>query len=112
MAAPAPATIDNFKVTILADSNRDGKVDIAGDGDLAGKETWTAEYGALFLANIVDTDRRCSSHITGSCASELSDVFPPPLPGKPELDPNILKKVKTGLSEDERLKDLGEGEKA
>ncbi|PQK09932.1 hypothetical protein BB8028_0002g02560 [Beauveria bassiana] len=43
MAALTPATIDNFKVPILADSNRDGKGDIAGDTDLAGKETWTAE---------------------------------------------------------------------
>ncbi|KAF5120935.1 Protein-arginine deiminase type-3 [Metarhizium anisopliae] len=83
------APIDNFKVTILADSNRDGKVDITGDTDLAGKETWTEESGAIFLANIIDTDRRCSSQITGACASELPDMFFSALPEKPELDPKL-----------------------
>ncbi|CAH0055972.1 unnamed protein product [Clonostachys solani] len=46
--------------TILADTNRDGKVDITGDTDAVGKQSWTAERGALFLPNVVDTDRRCS----------------------------------------------------
>src|SRR5688500_1321305 len=48
---------------ILADTNRDGKVDVEGSTDLAGKETWTEQTGALFLANIVDTNRRCSDKI-------------------------------------------------
>lgn len=53
-----------LKATILADTNRDGKVDIKGNTDNAGKDSWNEGYGALFLANIGDTDRRCSSKIT------------------------------------------------
>ncbi|RSM06259.1 hypothetical protein CDV31_009196 [Fusarium ambrosium] len=49
-----------LKATILADTNRDGKVDVKGDSDIKAKTTWTAERGALFLANIGDTDQRCS----------------------------------------------------
>ncbi|KAM3496956.1 hypothetical protein MY10362_009675 [Beauveria mimosiformis] len=94
-AGSAPPTTNSFKVTILADSNRDGKVDIAGSTDLAGKETWTAESGALFLANIVDTDRRCSSQITGSCADNLADIFflGTTLPEQPVLDPKIAESM-------------------
>ncbi|KAM3498884.1 hypothetical protein MY10362_007820 [Beauveria mimosiformis] len=65
----------NFTVSILADTNRDGKVDLTGDTDTVGKETWTDDVGALFLANIVDTNRRCSSQITGACASNLGAIF-------------------------------------
>ncbi|TQV92528.1 peptidylarginine deiminase [Cordyceps javanica] len=91
----APPTTGSFKVTILADSNRDGKVDTAGSTDLAGKETWTEESGALFLANIVDTDRRCSSQITGSCADNLADIFflGTTLPEKPVLDPKLAENM-------------------
>ncbi|KAI9172722.1 Protein-arginine deiminase type-3 [Paramyrothecium foliicola] len=46
--------------TILADTNRDGKVDVTGTSDVAGKKTWTNARGALFLPNIGDTDGRCS----------------------------------------------------
>lgn len=53
-----------LRATILADTNRDGKVDVEGDTDVDGKQTWTNESGALFLANIGDTDRRCSQDIT------------------------------------------------
>jgi protein-arginine deiminase len=49
--------------TILADTNRDGRVDTSGNSDVSGKQTWTAERGALFLPNVVDTDRRCSSTV-------------------------------------------------
>ncbi|POR36277.1 Protein-arginine deiminase type-1 [Tolypocladium paradoxum] len=57
-----------LKATILADTNRDGKVDVAGDTDIAGKCPWTDQRGALFLANIGDTDQRCSVHINDSTA--------------------------------------------
>ncbi|KJZ80347.1 hypothetical protein HIM_00197 [Hirsutella minnesotensis 3608] len=60
----------SLKVTILGDTNRDGKVDTAGDSDILGKETWTRDRGALFLATIVDTDRRCSIQITASTPNE------------------------------------------
>ncbi|RGP76879.1 arginine deiminase type-3 protein [Fusarium longipes] len=46
-----------LKVTILADVNRDGKVD---EKDISGKSTWTNEKGALILPNIGDTGRRCA----------------------------------------------------
>ncbi|KAJ4320203.1 hypothetical protein N0V84_005988 [Fusarium piperis] len=49
-----------LKATILADTNRDGKVDVKGDSDIKAKTTWTPERGALFLANIGDTNQRCS----------------------------------------------------
>ncbi|KFA55167.1 hypothetical protein S40293_09092 [Stachybotrys chartarum IBT 40293] len=46
--------------TILADTNRDGVVDVTGTSDVAGRHTWTNERGALFLPNIGDTDSRCA----------------------------------------------------
>ncbi|KAM5345079.1 hypothetical protein ACJ41O_010941 [Fusarium nematophilum] len=49
-----------LKATILADTNRDGKVDTKGTSDVAGKATWTNSRGALFLANIGDTNGRCA----------------------------------------------------
>ncbi|KAH0592127.1 hypothetical protein MHUMG1_10177 [Metarhizium humberi] len=114
-STPVPATIGSFRVTILADSNRDGKVDVTGNTDLAGKETWTAESGALFLANIVDTDQRCSSQITGSCASKLGDIFPKTsLPKSPRLDPELAakKRNRKEKSDSEWLKVLSESDKA
>ncbi|EFZ04203.1 protein-arginine deiminase [Metarhizium robertsii] len=111
--AATHANIDDFRVTILADSNRDGKVDITGDTDLASKETWTAEFGALFLANIVDTNRRCSSQITGSCASELGDVFflGTSLPEKPDLN-RILEKLADATSAEKGSDGLSESDRA
>ncbi|KAF2963448.1 hypothetical protein GQX73_g10117 [Xylaria multiplex] len=49
-----------WKADIRADSNRDGIVDIVGDSDLGDKYEWSDLAGAIFLANIGDTDRRCS----------------------------------------------------
>ena len=46
-----------LKIEILADSNRDGKIDQA---DRQDKMEWSDSAGAIFLANIGDTDRRCS----------------------------------------------------
>ncbi|PQK10499.1 hypothetical protein BB8028_0002g08210 [Beauveria bassiana] len=68
-----------------------------GDTDTVGKETWTDDVGALFLANIVDTDRRCSSQITGTCASELGAIFNATLPPEtPVLDPRLPDLPKNG----------------
>lgn len=90
---------ESFTVSILADTNRDGKVDVTGDTDTVGKETWTSDVGALFLANIVDTDRRCSSQITGSCASELGDIFNVTAPPEvPVLDPSLPDQPADGSS--------------
>ncbi|PFH60513.1 hypothetical protein XA68_10827 [Ophiocordyceps unilateralis] len=57
-------------VTILADTNRDGVVDTEGDSDYTRRRTWTSDSGALFLANIVDTGRRCSLKIQKSTPNE------------------------------------------
>ncbi|KAF5543698.1 arginine deiminase type-3 [Fusarium phyllophilum] len=51
------ATCDALKVTILADTNRDGKVD---KKDIDGKSAWSANRGALILPNIGDTGLRCA----------------------------------------------------
>ncbi|KAM3437675.1 hypothetical protein MY4824_003694 [Beauveria thailandica] len=53
-----------LEATILADTNRDGKIDTTGNSDQTGKDTWTETSGALLLANIGDSNRRCSSNIT------------------------------------------------
>ncbi|KAM5342228.1 hypothetical protein ACJ41O_015259 [Fusarium nematophilum] len=66
-------TADALNITILADTNRDGKVDVSGDTDVLGKGTWTENLGAVFLANIGDTDRRCSKRITDQTAEEDLD---------------------------------------
>lgn len=49
-----------LNVTILADTNRDGQIN---DLDVDAKRTWTNERGALFLANVADTDGRCSKSL-------------------------------------------------
>ena len=67
-------TIDALTATaaarILADTNRDGQVN---DADLEGKEAWTSGHGALFLANIGDTDQRCSKLIRPNITDETID---------------------------------------
>lgn len=54
------ATTVALKADIRADTNRDGIVDIDGNTDVHGKESWANDRGAVFLANIGDTNRRCS----------------------------------------------------
>ncbi|KAK2791934.1 hypothetical protein FQN52_004376 [Onygenales sp. PD_12] len=49
-----------FQADIRADSNRDGIIDLDGDTDLADKLSSSNNAGSIFLANIGDTDRRCS----------------------------------------------------
>ncbi|KAM3471730.1 hypothetical protein MY8738_009189 [Beauveria namnaoensis] len=59
-APDCTTTQDNVKVVILADSNRDGIVDVEGSTDRgSGKESWSNESGALFLPNIGDSSDRC-----------------------------------------------------
>lgn len=38
--------------------NRDGAVDVTGDSDVAGKTTWNGGWGAIFLPNLGDKQRR------------------------------------------------------
>lgn len=54
------ASYHSLKADIRADTNRDGLVDVTGDSDISGKATWSRDRGAMFLANIGDTHRRCS----------------------------------------------------
>ncbi|CAJ2501150.1 Uu.00g040030.m01.CDS01 [Anthostomella pinea] len=44
---------------ILADTNRDGKVD---DDDQKGRTEWTEKSGAIFLPNIGDSTKRCPEY--------------------------------------------------
>ncbi|KHN98938.1 arginine deiminase type-3 [Metarhizium album ARSEF 1941] len=53
-------SIHALSATILADTNRDGRVDVNGTSDVEGKATWTEDRGAIFLANIPDAYRRCT----------------------------------------------------
>ncbi|WEW59903.1 protein-arginine deiminase [Emydomyces testavorans] len=59
-----------FKADIRADTNRDGRVDMHGDSDVQGDLGQNSE--ALFLANIGDTNRRCSQmpQFQGDISSE------------------------------------------
>ncbi|KAM0268534.1 hypothetical protein ACHAQH_009964 [Verticillium albo-atrum] len=50
-----------LEAIILADSNRDGKIDIATDAE--GKTTWSDAVGALFMPNIGDSEQRCSRQV-------------------------------------------------
>jgi protein-arginine deiminase len=69
------------RIDIRADFNRDGFVDISGDSDCLGKTKWTEDHGAIFLANIGDSDRRCSQNasslsneVLGECHDASDDV--------------------------------------
>lgn len=73
LALGLSATSHALTATILADTNRDGCIDITGDLDVEGKDIWTEDRGALFLPNIADTNRRCSKLITNSTADEDID---------------------------------------
>ncbi|KAJ3547912.1 hypothetical protein NM208_g1260 [Fusarium decemcellulare] len=63
----------SLKATILADTNRDGTVDVEGDSDTDDKNIWTENRGAIFLANIGDTNQRCSRKITADTADDDLD---------------------------------------
>ncbi|MCP3104344.1 protein-arginine deiminase domain-containing protein [Myxococcus sp. K15C18031901] len=58
-------------VDLRADVNRDGVVDVsAGGDDEVGEDTWSAERGAIFLANLDDDENRCPFSMS---PSRLSD---------------------------------------
>ncbi|PHH87307.1 hypothetical protein CDD83_9049 [Cordyceps sp. RAO-2017] len=56
---PCKRAAPKWKADIRADTNRDGRVSIKDDSDVDGKANWTETRGALFLANIADSNRRC-----------------------------------------------------
>ncbi len=65
---------------LRADTNRDGVVSVGDDSDVIGKAEWTAERGAIFLANIDDDGLRCEGENEGPdaqlplCNDALDDV--------------------------------------
>lgn len=56
---------------LRVDTNRDGVVSLDDDSDVEGKAEWTAERGAIFLANIDDDDGRCT-YSDGMSDAELA----------------------------------------
>ncbi|MEV5440627.1 protein-arginine deiminase domain-containing protein [Streptomyces sp. NPDC052682] len=71
-AAPAFATDPAVRADLRADVDRDGRVDVTGDTDTAGEDTWSVGRGALYLPNIDDDSRRCP--VTGPGGRPLSDA--------------------------------------
>ncbi|KID74932.1 uncharacterized protein G6M90_00g107170 [Metarhizium brunneum] len=53
-----------FKADLRVDTNRDGTVDLSGNTDSNGKNTWSETSGALFLPNIGVARRHCGSDYT------------------------------------------------
>ncbi|MGV9456452.1 protein-arginine deiminase domain-containing protein [Streptomyces sp. NPDC003635] len=47
------------RIDLRADVNRDGQVDVTGDTDIAGENSWSIGRGAVFLPNIDDDSKRC-----------------------------------------------------
>ncbi len=67
-AAPVRAKAPDLR----ADVNRDGRVDVEGDSDTSGENTWTAQRGAVLLPNIDDDAKRCP--VKDSRGRPLSDA--------------------------------------
>ncbi|MEJ8632506.1 protein-arginine deiminase domain-containing protein [Streptomyces sp. MS2.AVA.5] len=55
---------------LRADVNRDGRIDVTGDSDNSGEDSWSVERGAVYLPNIDDDAERCP--ITGAGSRPLS----------------------------------------
>ncbi|PHH68328.1 hypothetical protein CDD82_636 [Ophiocordyceps australis] len=70
----ALVTSDRLSVTILADTNRDGVVDVTGGRDFEDKQNWSLTRGALFLPNLADTDKRCSAQINATTPNRMLDL--------------------------------------
>jgi protein-arginine deiminase len=66
-AAPSAATAD-----LRADVDRDGRVDVTGDADTAGEDSWSVGRGAVYLPNIDDDTKRCP--VKGPDGRPLSDA--------------------------------------
>lgn len=62
---------------LVADSNRDGQVDLQGDSDLIDKATVTRDKGALFVPNLDDDSARCkdgASKTSMNCFDAADEV--------------------------------------
>ncbi len=75
-SAPAMATSPSSPVSIRADVNRDGRVDLIGSSDERGEAHASAGRGALFLSNIDDDSLRCAetAPFEQSCNDASDDV--------------------------------------
>nr|WBO76472.1 protein-arginine deiminase domain-containing protein [Streptomyces sp. SBE_14.2] len=69
---PALAAEPSVRADLRADVNRDGRVDVSGDTDRAGEDTWTVGRGAVYLPNIDDDTKRCP--VKGAGGRPLSDA--------------------------------------
>ncbi|MFJ9822515.1 protein-arginine deiminase domain-containing protein [Streptomyces sp. NPDC101151] len=75
MAAPAAsagAAEPAARADLRADVNRDGQVDVTGDTDTAGEDSWSVGRGAIQLPNIDDDSKRCPT--TGQGGRPLPDA--------------------------------------
>ena len=57
---------------LRVDADRDGRIDLVGDGDERAEDRATALTGALFLANVDDDQHRCP--VTGPDGKDLPDA--------------------------------------
>ena len=65
---------NNFPIVdLLADTNRDGIVDLNDDTDDIDEDFWDAEAGAVFLANLDDDEQRCSNNESDEDLAECND---------------------------------------
>ncbi|MGP4012384.1 protein-arginine deiminase domain-containing protein [Streptomyces sp. 4N124] len=70
--SPAVAAEPAATADLRADVNRDGKVDLTGDTDTAGEDSWTVGRGAVTLPNLDDDTKRCP--VTGPGGRPLPDA--------------------------------------
>lgn len=75
-AGPPPVVID-----VRADTNRDGTVDFDNPLDDESEAVWTAQAGAIFLANIDDDDRSCPTGVGDSALARCNDASDEELDG-------------------------------
>jgi protein-arginine deiminase len=75
-------------VDLRADVNRDGTVDISGESDETGEDSWDATHGAIFLANIDDDEQKCptGSSVTDAELAACYDGANDTVDGNDDLD--------------------------
>lgn len=95
----SPGQTPGFSVSLRADSNRDGRVDLSGPSDLADRITVTRDKGALFLANLDDDSGRCNyspSQVSETCYDASDEVVNGPEDAK---DLAVIQSVPMAVSE-------------
>ena len=68
------AVVTVLCVDLRGDVNRDGTVDLDDPTDDEGEETWDAEHGAIFLANIDDDEDACPGSGSDEALAECNDA--------------------------------------